>query len=151
MKRSVCFLFALLLVTNLVGCGSNYVATNVFTNLGIEKFADKDSVVLVKSYDDLTTYCDEIQIEKCDNQFKTKVLSYDEHFFDEKMLVLLYHWETTSSSKLIITDIEIKNDNANIIIKRDAPKIVDDEMKDYFFIIELQQDALCNSATCEIK
>ena len=155
MKKKVfnvlCIVFILLLGLTLWGCSSNMVDVDVFTNLGIEIYADENSVALVKSYSDLMTYCDEIQAEQYNDNFKTKIMSYDERFFEGKMLILLYHWETTSSSKLTVKDIEVKNENVHVIIKRDIPKIADDALKDYFFIIEVQQDGSCDSATYEVK
>ena len=50
---------------------------------------------------------------------------------------ILIHWETTASSKLTVTYIELKDNNVNLIIKRDVSKIVEDSLKDYFFMIEV--------------
>lgn len=151
MKRGICLLVTLLFVSTFCGCNSNSFAVKVFTNLGIEKFEDENSAVLVKDYNDLLNYCDKIQIGQYDSSFKSTIMAYDEQFFEGKMLVLLYYWEETSSSKLSIKDVELKDNVINVSIKRDVPKIVSDTMKDYFFIIEVQRDANCSSVTYKIK
>ena len=93
MKKKVfnvlCIVFTLLLGLTLWGCSSNMVDVDVFTNLGIEIYADENSVALVKSYSDLMTYCDEIQAEQYNDNFKTKIMSYDERFFEEKMKMFM--------------------------------------------------------------
>ena len=97
------------------------------------------------------TYCDEIKVDQYNQNFKSQIMSYDESFFETKMLVLLYYWDETASSELSIKEVEIKDNNVNVSINRDVPKIVSDTMKDYFFIIEVQQDESCDSVTYEVK
>lgn len=151
MKRGICLIVTLLLALTFHGCNSNNVTVEIFTNLNIQKYEDENSVSLIKNHTDLMTYCDEIKVDQYNQNFKSQIMSYDESFFETKMLVLLYYWDETASSELSIKEVEIKDNNVNVSINRDVPKIVSDTMKDYFFIIEVQQDESCDSVTYEVK
>ena len=151
MKRGIFLMLTLLLISSFCGCNSSKIVVETFTNLNIQIFEDQNSISLIKNRSDLITYCDDIQVEQYDDDFKSQMMSYDENFFETKMLVFLYYWETTDSSELSIKEVTTKDNSVNVSIERDVPKIVSDTMKDYFFIIEVQQDTNCSSATYEIK
>ncbi len=149
MKHRLCSLVFFIVVMSFCSCSSNNIDAVIFSNINLN--FGEDFAVLVNSYNDLQTFCDETLTEQCDEAFRAKMMAYDDIFFQEKMIILISHREGTSSSKLSVGDIEFTDNNINVIIKRDTPKITEDSLKDYFIIVEVPQNANYSSVTYEVK
>lgn len=149
MKHSLYCLIFFIIVMSFCSCSSNNIDAVIFSNLNLN--LGEDFAVLINNNNDLQAFCDETLTEQCDEAFRAKMMTFDDTFFQEKMIILISHWEITSSSKLSVENIEFSENNINVIVRRDAPQIVDNSLKDYFIVVEVPQDADYSSATYEVR
>ena len=88
-------------------------------------------------------------LENLSGSYCQKLQSYNDEFFQNKKIIVIYHEEITASSTISVKNIEFSGDKANVILDRKVPNISNTAMKDYVIIIEIPQNEKCVSATYE--
>ncbi|MDE7071441.1 MAG: hypothetical protein K2O86_05665 [Clostridia bacterium] len=91
---------------------------------------DTDYSIKLTSVEDVTTICDDTTSSIFENSSKysnnkgiiKKLKEYDEEFFEEKSLIVLFRFRSSSGYFFYVKDFEIIDNSFNITLARDLPK-----------------------------
>ena len=138
----------IIIIVAMLGC-SGCVSYEVFRAHFNGKLSSHNAFVL-SSYDELREH-----IDKYDDSFTERLYyelrSYDEDYFKDNKLILLYHTEITSSNTIKVKDVRYSNGVADVILTRREPDVKTQAMQDYVIIVEIPQKENCISATYEFE
>ena len=137
MRKISKIIVSIFFIIALTACSSH---GNCISDTYIEYFGDDDNITLLKNYEEYMDYMDKIYSCKVSENYKNQLEKYDEEYFDENMLAVIYHWETTGSAKLEVESIEYSESDIKIIIERDTPDIVTDDMCAWGIFVDLEKN-----------
>ena len=158
--RKISYIIVLLIMVTLCGCSkendiSKKYDYDIYEWPGIGYLSDsysnnQDHITLIKDYDSYQKYIDSFPDEILNEEFSVDLLGYEESFFNENMLIILMHWEGTSSSVVSLNEIVYKESNIEVVLKRFMPNGHTDMMKDYGIIIRIPRDDKYATVNCSV-
>jgi hypothetical protein len=139
------------LITLLTGCSNIKYRFETYENVNYLNSLYPGKAWVLHTKTEADTFSDDNNIAEISGDLLQKLSSYDNDFFTDNMLIVVYHAEPTSSSKLSVKGVEFRGNTANVSIKSKSPKFVDWMIKCYAFLFEVPQDNSITDAAYEVK
>jgi hypothetical protein len=106
-------------------------------------------VMLFESAEDLAAFIEEGKAHfQFDHSYgETDAFSsiadvYDDAFFGEKALLVLYASETSGSIRHAVEEVRVEGDGLSVLVCAIVPEIGTDDMADWFIVVALEKDVL---------
>ena len=149
MKR----LITLILVSALLICAMTSCNNSGYTGADVRgvSYTDdfEESATLIKSYDEFTSYIESLNDAVYEDV--GDVYKYDESYFEDNMLVMIFLTSNSSSNKFSVKKVEYDCDSANVILKRKTQKIATDDMVAYIISVEIEGNGEIQNASFSVK
>ena len=149
MKR----LITLILVSALLICAMTSCNNSGYTGADVRgvSYTDdsEESATLIKSYDEFTSYIESLNDAVYEDV--GDVYKYDESYFEDNMLVMIFLTSNSSSNKFSVKKVEYDGDSANVILKRKTQKIATDDMVAYIISVEIEGNGEIQNASFSVK
>ena len=114
--------------------------TAVYTNIHMPYGLGEEPVV-IKEYEEYQTYITPItEKTTIDAKFRKRLSSYDESFFEKKMLVLICYTEGSSSAKIAVASTKVEMDTVKVTLHRTLSHPSTDMSMDVGILVELPKD-----------
>ena len=156
LKRITLIVLATLCVALLAACSASVGFTEHVYDYGDTAF--KNESVLIKTYSELENYriaaADAVEewnedryhpqdggISTPFDEYLSQLDKYNEHFFDNFMLVVLHFSQSSGSFNVSLKNLRYDAENVEITFKREVPEIGTCDMRYWSFIIECPQDS----------
>jgi len=148
--KKIYFLLMIIMMLGLCGC-ENKNNSHIYSGANIGYYGNEEGSAIIKDETEYRDYLELIDVENCQEDFKKKMLSYDADFFKEKMLIVIYHWENTGSSKLSVDEVNYSESAIQVVLKRKVPKVVDNVMKSHIILLEETKSDSYTTVECMMK
>lgn len=149
MRKTVAIIAcALLLMFFETSCSSNCEST-IFDNVSFGKEFDSNKVFILCNVTEIQNHINKYNLEDISQPFYQKMKSYDNAFFQQNEIIVLYHSETSGSSTISVKKLQYSGDGVKIILSRKIPEIASMDMKEYIILIEIPKNEKISSATYE--
>ena len=145
MKRIFLAIIAIAALLVCSGCVSYEVFTAHFNGKSLSQNA-----FVISSFEELRGHIDKYDDYLFERSYY-ELRSYDEEYFKDNKLILLYHTEITSSNTIKVKDVRYSNGVADVILTRVEPDVKTHAMQDYVIIVEIPQEENCISAAYEFE
>ena len=145
MKRIFLAIIAIAALFVCSGCVSYEVFKAHFNGKSLSQNA-----FVISSFEELRGHIDKYDDYLIERSYY-ELRSYDEEYFKDNKLILLYHTEITSSNTIKVKDVRYSNGVADVILTRVEPDVKTHAMQDYVIIVEIPQEENCISAAYEFE
>ena len=145
MKRIFLAIIAIAALLVCSGCVSYEVFRAHFNGKSLSQNA-----FVISSFEELRGHIDKYDDYLIERSYY-ELRSYDEEYFKDNKLILLYHTEITSSNTIKVKDVRYSDGVADVILTRGEPDVKTQAMHDYVIIVEIPQEEKCSSAAYEFE
>lgn len=148
MKKIVAIIACALLLMFLTSCSSNCESI-IFDNVSFGEEFYSNNVFILCNVTEVQNHINKYNSEDISQPFYQKMKSYDNSFFQQNEIIVLYHVESSSSSTISVKKLQYSDDGVKIILSRKIPEIANAAIKEYIILIEIPKNEKISSATYE--
>lgn len=146
--RAICMLMCSLLLWGLTACGVSEKDVT-YVEDGFTNETTGSDAELVKSYDALSDYIANMDMSE---EMYAKLSVYTKDFFNNKMLVVISHWDDKGASFVEVDDVDYEGNWAHVELDRRTTDTANTgTLKNWGIIVEIKKDDNLTSASYSIE
>lgn len=125
-----------IVVFNVAGCWFNDDVT--YIEYAFEERMESSSIVIIRDEDSLEQFIDS---KNMSDEMEQSLLEYDKEYFQDDMIIVISHWETSGSNAIEVDNVEIKDSVIEVTLERETSDDATDDMKNWGIIIEIEKNS----------
>ena len=143
-------LVCVFLISLFAGCATDSGVT-ILEDVHIAYYNNSTESLLFKDMETFQDYLYKIQVENVSEEITSQLSRYDEAYFEENMLALVYYVDSTSSSKISVKSAQCCGNYLEVVLNRRTGISNTNALKSYLILVEMIQDESCSEVSLETK